>query len=192
MGTDTALSYDELFRAWRREKESGEVQPLPKDFYTRLSQYIRALEEERGLTDEKALRAKLLAEELKNVRRMAKGLHQTRLWKILQGLQTRKAVSPEALTREEEDLYTILKEARLAYNRFLEDVLDGRTPLVKIAKTKEKPKRILVRFLQPIPAIVGADMKMYGPYKAEDVATLPTKNAEALVRRGIAVRVEIE
>lgn len=192
MAADTALSYDEVFRAWRREKEREDLQPLPKDFYTQLSRYIKVLGEEVGLTDEKSLRAKLLAKETKNVKRMARDLHWNRLWKILQILRTRKDIPPDSLTKEEEDLHAVLMEAAMEYRRFLEDVLDGRPPIVERAKTKEKPKRILVRFLQPIPAIVGADMKVYGPFRAEDVATIPPENAEVFAKRGMAVRVEIE
>jgi DNA replication factor GINS len=50
----------------------------------------------------------------------------------------------------------------------------------------EEPKRILVRFLQAIPAIIGPDMKAYGPFKEEDVASLPAENAEILITRGVA------
>ena len=51
---------------------------------------------------------------------------------------------------------------------------------------------LLIRFLQPIPAIVGLNAKVYGPFKVEDVASLPIENAESLIKRGIAVKVEIE
>jgi len=43
-----------------------------------------------------------------------------------------------------------------------------------------------VRFLRDVPAIVGEDLKTYGPFKAGDVAKLPRGNADALVRQGAA------
>jgi DNA replication initiation complex subunit (GINS family) len=49
----------------------------------------------------------------------------------------------------------------------------------------------VVRFLQAVPAIMGIDMKTYGPFKPEDVVSLPVENAENLIRRGIAKEVEI-
>ena len=34
-------------------------------------------------------------------------------------------------------------------------------------------------------------MKTYGPYVAEDVASLPAENAKMLVKQGLAVSVEV-
>jgi DNA replication factor GINS len=48
-----------------------------------------------------------------------------------------------------------------------------------------------VRFLKPIPAIIGGDMKTYGPFAAEDVASVPAENARILVKQGLAVVVEV-
>ena len=57
----------------------------------------------------------------------------------------------------------------------------------------QKPQQAfkVVRFIQTIPAIMGVDMMTYGPFKAEDVASLPAPNAENLIRKGIAKEVEI-
>lgn len=51
---------------------------------------------------------------------------------------------------------------------------------------------IVVRFLQPLPAIMGIDMKAYGPFQPEELGTIPAQNAEALIKRGIAKKVEVE
>jgi hypothetical protein len=45
---------------------------------------------------------------------------------------------------------------------------------------------VRVRFLRDIPAIVGADMKTYGPFKEGEIAELPKPNAEALVKQEVA------
>ncbi len=50
----------------------------------------------------------------------------------------------------------------------------------------------VLRFLKPVPAIMGVDMKTYGPFNPEDVASLPEENAENLIRRGFAMVVEIQ
>jgi DNA replication initiation complex subunit (GINS family) len=49
----------------------------------------------------------------------------------------------------------------------------------------------VVRFLKAVPAIIGIDMKTYGPFQQEDVVAIPVENAENLIRRGIAKEVEI-
>jgi hypothetical protein len=45
---------------------------------------------------------------------------------------------------------------------------------------------VKVRFLKEIPAIVGADMKTYGPFKKGEIAELPKPNAEALIKQEVA------
>ena len=50
----------------------------------------------------------------------------------------------------------------------------------------------VVRFLQDIPEIVGVDLKIYGPYKKEDVGSLPRENAHALIMQGAAMQIEVK
>lgn len=47
----------------------------------------------------------------------------------------------------------------------------------------------VLRFLQPIPAFMGEDMRKYGPFQIEDVATVPSLNAKGLLEKGAAVEV---
>lgn len=44
-----------------------------------------------------------------------------------------------------------------------------------------------VRFLKDAPAIVGADMKTYGPFYKGRVYALPKENARIFLKQGIAV-----
>jgi DNA replication initiation complex subunit (GINS family) len=57
---------------------------------------------------------------------------------------------------------------------------------------REKPKKRVLRFLQETPSIVGADMKTYGPFLPQDVASLPVENAKVLVKQRVAVEVEVK
>jgi DNA replication initiation complex subunit (GINS family) len=52
-------------------------------------------------------------------------------------------------------------------------------------------KRVAVRFLKTVPAIIGSDMKTYGPFIVEDVASVPESNAKILIRQGLAKLVEL-
>jgi len=64
------------------------------------------------------------------------------------------------------------------------------TPVVPAAPAFAH-KRVSVRFLKMVPAIVGSDMKTYGPFMVEDVASVPESNARILVRQGLAKLVEL-
>ena len=49
---------------------------------------------------------------------------------------------------------------------------------------------MVLRFIQEIPALVGSDLKTYGPFEPEDIATLPPENARVLIKQKIAVEVD--
>jgi DNA replication factor GINS len=181
--------YDELFEAWRREVENPDLQSLPKDFYTRLADYMRRIREERRMMDEESVRGKLLQKEEENVRKMISDLARIRYGKITRLIARREMVPLTALTEEEGNLYNGLSIQSEAYESFLKDILQGQKPRVERLKSKGF---LVIRFLKETPQIVGVDMKVYGPFKPEDVATLPEENAKALVKQGVAVEVDVQ
>jgi DNA replication factor GINS len=179
--------YDELYDAWRKEKATAEIQKLAKDFHEKLANYMKTIKKERRMLDEKTTRARLLKAEFENATRLAKELIELRYEKALRNAASGEPMPREVLTEEEERLHNGILPLAEAYKKFLNDVLRGR--LSQVAK-KERPTKILVRFLRDVPAIVGADMKTYGPFKPEDIATLPRENARVLMKRDVAIEVE--
>jgi len=179
--------YDKLFDAWRKEKENMEIQPLPRDFYANLAEYIMKLREESRMLDEKTLRGRLLQNERENVRRLTEELIRTRYDKILSRVGAGEVVPLTSLTEEETSLHQKVSPPAELYLSLLKNISQGQLPK---AEEKPKPKIILVRILQEIPAIIGADMKTYGPFKPEDVAALPPENARILIKQGAAEEIE--
>jgi hypothetical protein len=59
--------YGELYAAWQSEIENPALQPLPNDFYARVSDYLKRIKEEMRLVDKKTLKAPLLEGEMRNV-----------------------------------------------------------------------------------------------------------------------------
>lgn len=179
--------YDELYEAWRKEKESGEIQKLSGKFYAGLASYMRKIREESRMLDEKTTKARLMRRELENARRLVRELVELRYEKALRNAASGKPVPTEVLTEEEKNLQGEILPLAEGHQTFIKSILRGR---LSSTEKEEKPKKILVRFLQEIPAIVGSDMKTYGPFKPEDIATLPTENARILIQRAVAVEVE--
>jgi len=179
--------YDELYEAWTKERETTEIQALPKDFYVKLAGYIKKMRDESRMLDEKTVRAKLLRRESNNVKKMVKELIQLRYEKALRKTVASEMVTKEALTHEEEKLLGEVSPSIESYQTLLKGILSGRSPRIEV---KEKPKTMILRFIQEIPAIIGADMKTYGPFKPEDIANLPIENARILAKQGVAVEVE--
>ncbi len=181
--------YDELYETWRREKESSDVQTLSKDFFSRLAQYMKKLKEESRMLDEKSTRGRLLVQEVKNARKLGEELIQIRYEKMMKKTLAGDHVTKEDLTAEEEKIYEEIASSFESYNSFLKGVISGNSSSLMF-EAKEKPKKKVLRFLREVPSIIGTDMKPYGPFKPEDVASLPSENAKILVKQGIAVEVE--
>ena len=187
------MDYTVFYEAWQREKESSELQRLDKGFYAELSEHIKTHREELQMLDDKTLRAKLANEESSMLEKLLKKLIWTRHRKIYEAAFARKRLSMDLLTSEEEVIYKEILSALEKTRTIEKNTLKGHAPKIEEAGRMEKIKKtLLVRFLQAIPAIVGPNTKVYGPFKVEDVAALPIENAENLIKRGIAVKVEIE
>ena len=71
----------------------------------------------------------------------------------------------------------------------LDGIVSGRPRLLESVTAAHKTRLVMVRMLEPVDELTGADMSRYGPYSAEDVATIPLENAAALVSQGAAVRI---
>jgi len=74
----------------------------------------------------------------------------------------------------------------------LSATLNGKSKLLESISEKHKTKSITVRFLKEMDQIVGADLEKYGPFRSEDVATIPFENAQALIAKNIVMKIRIE
>ncbi len=184
--------YEELLKAWRDEMESSSLQPLQRDFYSKSSAYMKRLLFEKENIDEKSLKFHLITSEYGNVRKLITDLCNLRFKKIAALAFDMQSVPETGLADEEELFFENLLSAATRFSRMLRDVVEGQLSAVESAQEEKKPKRILVRFTRDIPAIIGVDMKPYGPFKSEDVATLPIENAENLLKQGVAIKLEVD
>ena len=179
--------YNELYEFWKNEKESLEIQQLPKNFYTRIADCIREMKEESRMLDKKTVKSKLLDIEFRNVKIMVAEIFELRYKKLREKALAQETVARDALTEEEEKLYGGVFPLAVAHIAFSKDLLHGR---LSRPRFDAKQKMMVLRFVQETPALVGADMKMYGPFHPEDIATLPPENAQILVKQGVAVNVD--
>ncbi len=192
--------YNELFAAWQREIGDPTLGGLPQDFYRKIGEYLRRIKEEDKVLDKKSVKVNLLTHEALNVERMLKDLLEVRYRKIIKTVTKTQKLPVESLTFEEAKMCETFADFTKSYRKFADNLMQGQIyesikVLIKVeANSTEVPplhKRSTIRFLKSIPAIMGADMKSYGPFVAEDVASLPPQNAQILVKQGLAVLVEV-
>ena len=175
--------YNELYKAWKSEITTEETQPLPEDFYQRAEAYIGGTEQEDTSTDEHTVKRRLLLKEKEVVNRLLHELKEVRLRKLLALAQIGQAINDANLTEEEKKLARDFNQSLQAFDQ------DKRGP--KPSVSEEEVELSVLRFLQDIPEIVGTDLRIYGPYKKEDVGSLPNQNAIALVKQWIAREIDV-
>jgi DNA replication factor GINS len=192
--------YNELYSAWQREIDDPTLGGLPLDFFTKISQYLKHIKEENKVLDKKSVKTSLLEHESANVERMLKELLGIRYRKIIKTVTKTQQLPTELLTVEEARMCETFADFTKSYHKFTDNLMQGQLnvePIKVVIKTEtyaaapQPHKRSTIRFLKNIPAIMGADMKSYGPFIAEDVASLPPQNAQILVKQGLAVLVEV-
>ena len=183
--------YEDLFHRLTEENSNKQLNAFPRDYYRRIGEYIGELKKILQEIDQKSTRAILLNKELQQTRKIARDLMAERRRKIIRFVTEGKTLSLEDLTMEDEVLYSSILSAMNGFNEEIRRLVEGKIEKSDEARKEETPKRILVRFLREIPAIIGPDMRTYGPFKVEDIATLPAENAMTLVKQGFALKVEV-
>ena len=189
--------YDELYAAWRLETENGELGSLPPDFYARLAEYLRRIKEENRMTDAKSVKVTLLQHEMANAALMAQELILVRYRKLVKLVVAGQKVRSDSLPSEEQKLCIGVLPSTEAYNKFAAGILEGQLVRINVetatqaAETQVVHARVTLRFLKPVPSIIGSDMKSYGPFLIEDVASVPSENAKILIKQGLAKAVEV-
>lgn len=179
--------YDELYAAWKREVTDPTLGALSSDFYSKITSYLRKIKEENRMLDKKSIKATLLEHEASHVKRMLQELVWIRYKKLVKlSTQTQKLPS-DLLAFEETQIFEGFIPFTDAYQKFAKNLLQGQATSID----QETHKRCTLRFTKKIPQIIGADMKPYGPFIVEDIATLPVENAKIFVKQGLAVIVDI-
>jgi DNA replication initiation complex subunit (GINS family) len=179
--------YDELYVAWRCEMESAALGSLPPDFYARIADYLRRIKEENRMLDKKTVKTSLLEHEMQHVKRMLRELVWMRYEKLMRITSKNQKIPSGLLTVEETKMCTGFLSFAEAYQRFAKNLLRGQVLKVSIKKAH---KRVALRFIKDVPAVIGADMKTYGPFMVEDVASVAVENAKILIKQGLAELVE--
>lgn len=174
--------YQKLMEAWGRELSTQTLQPLDGRFYSDLAEYVKTLTER--LKEAQGVQRTLIEEEVNNLRRVLDKLVDRRVEKMFQTIASTGELSPsllaEAETKLAEALTQLVKEVKALKS----------LPFVKPEDSAESVGKTILRFIKPLPRIVCTDLKAYGPFNPEDVATLPSLDADKLVERGVAVRVK--
>ncbi|MCW4023982.1 MAG: hypothetical protein NWF01_02980 [Candidatus Bathyarchaeota archaeon] len=201
--------YNELYAAWKREISDPSLGSLPSDFYAKITVYLGKIREDNKMLDNKSLKVALLEHEKQHVNRMLNELLKLRYEKLVHAITEAQKIPQPTLAAEEAKICENFLSFSADYQKFTKSLLQGETftpapsavPSTPVSQVTPTPapapvaltphKRVTLRFSKNVPAVIGFDMKTYGPFLVEDVASLPVENAKILVKQGLAVQVEL-
>ncbi len=173
---------ERLNRLLESEDKSGELLRLPPDTYSKMSSYSQALKRSAG-SSASELSNRLIARQTSMIRSMTSQLIALRLRKA--GMQK----SWHRLLPEERYVGSEQRRFEGRFKGLVEAVSAGQPSLVEYARSQEAGRRMTVRFAKRVEEVVGLDLKRYGPFEPEDVASLPAGSADILVASGHAIEV---
>lgn len=169
------------YRTWLLERSESKITNLPAGFLQENSEYVAQLRSGYGLLERGSIRYRLVTRELELLAYILRDLMAIRFRKI--GMRPYGRVDDLYQFTDDWVIIQKLLDAIGIQEQILQRVINGE-PIVN----REPVKRSLtaVRILKETPAFVGVDGEERGPYKVEDVVSMPTPNARMLARQGYA------
>lgn len=184
MSESNEISVNSLHALVLRETESDTIQEIESNFYRNLSDFLGNLKKQEFDGIESKIKQSLIdmVSELTTI-----FLH-TRLEKTMKSDE----MDFTNLLDEEKFILDGEEQKRERTEMILSATINGKSKFLESISQNHKTKTIVLRFLKEVDEIVGVDLEKYGPFKPEDIATLPYENAQALITKKAATKIHWE
>lgn len=155
------------------EKAAKSLTSLPEGFFTDVKSYIE---------NKSKISGKEEVWELESIKRIVQDLLEVRERKLLSLSLSfiRSGVISDNMTSEEQEFFEIVVKN-------IKDFQKKR----KVSTEGEPRKLGSIALLDDLPEFVGIDMENYGPFRKGDVANIPEENANLLIDKKIARKMDI-
>ena len=184
MSSIQSLDLKNLHVIVMQEFLTDDPQELSTDFFRNLSTFIGKLKNEEYDGIEKKTKNEIIS--------IATNLTELLMNKRLAKIANMSMISYSTLTDEEKFIIDSNDEMNERKKIIISGIINGKSKFLETTSTKHKTKPVTVRFVKEFDEIVGVDLEKYGPFKPEDVATIPNENAQALISNGIVLKVRLE
>lgn len=164
------------------ETQSDHLLALPGDFYSKVAAYSQKLKRSAG-SGASDISVRLTSTQAKMIDSIVRQLLK---------LRAVKAMRQSALTQllpEERYVCSAEQKFQKRFQTFVEAVAGGQPSFVEFAHQSESKRSVTVRFLRHVNELVGLDLRHYGPFEMEDVASLPAASADILIAGGDAMEI---
>lgn len=191
MGNEMNLSYDEIRRVYRLEKNTSKLVEVPEDFYNQLNEFIKTEKENylKSLKDFSIEEARDFA----NLKKMVEEIFLLRQRKILNmALLSSRGNNDSKLAMAGPELKTFSSVVAVLEKQqsVLEEMFQASTPTKTAGEKAKELDLVSLRMLKEVPAFIGTDMKEYGPFSASQKVELPFSIAKLFLERKLAERIE--
>jgi DNA replication initiation complex subunit (GINS family) len=212
---DLTKDYQLLYEHWLKEFKEEEITPFHPENFKKYKENIKKLKEyQTQLSD--SLKIAICKEHVQNFEFLFNDLFQLRRVKIINAALTLKTLTIENLLESEKWFFQNLLGTFKGFEKIKATDMLSEVENLSLQKSEEmevdKSERssakesndtpseslglvenynyMMVRVLKDIPALVGIDLKNYGPFLKEDLIFIPEKNAQILIIEKSAEQIE--
>lgn len=211
--SDISITYDLLFDILKIEKSREELQKLEEKFYTHVVEYILSKESIISNPNTPIRERELTRIQLYNVKKLLLELYDRRERKIINlaiyKIKTSAGIiNTDALLEEERHLFdtlylqlsryrsdvinNIVEGKMPSFNSSIQDFSNVASSTIKVIEEVDESEGIKsVRFTKSVPKFLGPELEIYGPFEENDIASLPSKIANILVKKERAEEMQI-
>ena len=184
MSESNQIDINLLHQTVLRETENENLLEIKPNFYRNLSDFIGNLKKQEYEGVENKIKDTMIE--------MASELTSLLIHIRLEKISNSNDLDISYLLDEEKFILDSQEEQNERTEMILSATINGKSKFLESLAENHKIKKVVIRFLDNVDEIVGADLEKYGPFNAEDIATIPYENAQALIAKNIATKVRWE
>jgi len=184
MSESNQIDINSLHQTVLRETENDSILEIDSNFYRNLADFIGNLRKQEFDGVENKIKDTLID----MVTELTSLLIKIRIDKI----SKTSDLEISHLLDEEKFILDSQEDQKERIEMILSATINGKSKFLESLAQNHKTKKIVIRFLHEVDELVGADLEKYGPFKTEDIATIPYENAQALIAKNIATKVHLE
>ena len=184
MSESNQIDINSLHHTVLLETENDSLLEIKPNFYRNLSDFIGNLRKQEFDGVENKIKDTMIE--------MASELTSLLIHIRLEKISNSTDYDTSHLLDEEKFILDSQEEQNERTEMILSATINGKSKFLELLAENHKIKKVVIRFLSEVDEIIGADLEKYGPFKAEDIATIPYENAQALIAKNIATKVRWE
>lgn len=184
MSETSEIDLNSLHSVVLKETESDTIEEINPAFYRNLSDFIGNLKRQ----EFDGIESKIKESLIDMTSELASLLLHIRLEKTIKS----EEIDFSNLLDEEKFILDAEEQKQERTEMIISATINGKSKFLESISQNHKTKTVVVRFIKEVDQIVGADLEKYGPFKPEDIATLPYENAQALITKKAATKIHWE